>query len=83
MKLPVAKSFQFVRTRARTGEGVVMTDLRFRIRTQPTESDIKRVGAVGRKCYEGREMPPTNRLQGRVLEGRVLCASLTEGGLVK
>ena len=75
MKLPVAKSFQFVRTRART--------VRFRIRTQPTESDIKRVGAVGRKCYEGREMPPTNRLQGRVLEGRVLCASLTEGGLVK
>ena len=82
-KPPAAKSFELVRLRAKTEEKVILTDIRFRIRTKATEADIKRVGNVTRKNYEGREAPPTNCLKGKVMSKSFLCAPFSEGELVK
>ena len=82
-KPPAAKSFELVRLRAKTEEKVILTDIRFRIRTKATEADIKRVGNVTRKNYEGREAPPTNCLKGKVMPKSFLCAPFSEGELVK
>ena len=79
----VPKSVEFVRMRGKTDEKIVLTDLRFRVRTRATQADRERVGGVTKESYEGRKIPPTNCLQGRVQPRAFLCAPFQDGELIK
>ena len=93
----VPKSVEFVRMRGKTDEKIVLTDLRFRVRTRATQADRwgllvshnedtaglfrDRVGAVTRENYEDRKVPPANCLQGRVQPRAFLCSPFQDGEL--
>ena len=83
--------------RGKTDEKIVLTDLRFRVRTRATQADRwgllvyhnedtaglcrDRVGAVTRENYEDRKVPPANCLQGRVQPRAFLCSPFQDGEL--